>query len=70
MSDIERLNVLSPRPRANNKTYWMSVGTAFRSKDNSGWDVLFDAFPLPDEKGQLKVMIRPFKERDEQSAPF
>jgi hypothetical protein len=71
MNDIERLNVLSPRPRKDGKTYWLAIGTAFKSKDGEGWDVLFDAAPLPDEKGQTKVMLRPFKDKPQGSdAPF
>ena len=71
MSDVDRLNVISPRPRKDNRTYWLSVGTAFRSKDGQGWDVLFDALPLADEKGKVVVMLRPHKDREENgSAPF
>ena len=71
MSDVDRLNVLSPRPRKDGKTYWLNIGTAFRSKDGSGWDVLFDAIPLSDEKGKCTVMLRPHKDREENgSAPF
>ena len=72
---MERLNILSPRPRKDGKTFWLNIGTAFKSKDGTGWDCLFDAFPLPDEKGALKVMLRPPLDRDGQrggddSAPF
>jgi len=70
MNDVERLSVLSPRPRKDGKTYWLNIGTAFKSKDGSGWDVLFDAIPLTDDKGKCVVMLRPPKERDDGAAPF
>ena len=71
MSDVEKLNVISPRPRKDGKTYWLSIGTAFKSKNGDGWDVLFDATPLPDEKGKCTVMLRPFKDKQpNEDAPF
>ena len=71
MSDVDRLNVLSPRPRKDGKTYWLNIGTAFRSKDGEGWDVLFDAIPLSDENGKCRVTLRPPRDRDDSgSAPF
>ncbi|MCC7536914.1 MAG: hypothetical protein IT379_11905 [Deltaproteobacteria bacterium] len=50
----ERLAVLAPIERPNNRTTWLRVGTAFRNKDGS-INVYLDAYPV-NGKLQLRVM--------------
>lgn len=57
-----RLDALSAR-ESNGKTYWTRVGVAFQSKDGSGWNVLLDAMPAPQD-GQFKITLRPPQQQD------
>jgi len=66
MSD--RFDVLSPRPGKDGKTYWLKVGSQFRSKDGAGWTIKLDANPLPNKEGEIWLTCKEPKERDGQ--PF
>lgn len=57
-----RLDALSAR-ESNGKTFWTRVGVAFQSKDGSGWNVLLDAMPAPQD-GQFKITLRPPQQQD------
>lgn len=57
-----RLDALSVR-ESNGRSYWTRVGVAFQSKDGSGWNVLLDAMPAPQD-GQFKITLRPPQQQD------
>ena len=60
---VQRLNLMSPRVKGE-KTYWTKVGTAWPSKKNPGFfDLEFDALPLPDKEGRVRVLM--FEPKDE-----
>lgn len=50
-----RYNLISPRKRAD-KTYWAPVGSAW-AKDDGSFSLSFDSLPLPDEKGEVRVLM-------------
>lgn len=56
-----RMNLTSPRKRGD-KTYWQPVGSAFPSKNGDGWQLIFDALPLPDADGRVMVLMSPPRE--------
>ena len=56
-----RYNLTSPRKRGD-KTYWQPVGSAFPSKSGEGWQLIFDALPLPDADGRVMVLMSPPRE--------
>jgi len=58
----KRFDVSSPRPKSDGSgTYWVRVGTAFQS-DKGQISVILDAYPVPDEKGQVRMLL--FEPRD------
>ncbi len=61
MSD--RYDLMSPRKRKDGKTFWLRIGTMFRS-DKGGFNLIFDALPLTDAEGRCAVMA--FEPRDQQ----
>lgn len=56
--------VSSPRPGKDGKTYWCRIGTMFESKNGDGFNMVFDALPLPDKEGRVAVIVRPPRPRD------
>jgi hypothetical protein len=66
---VQRLNLMSPREKGD-KTYWTKVGTAWPSKKNAGFfDLEFDALPLPDKDGRVRVLMFEPKEDGQFSKP-
>ena len=51
-----RYDLISPRPRKDGKTFWVKVGAAF-PKDGGGFSLVFDALPLPDAEGNVRVLM-------------
>jgi hypothetical protein len=65
---VQRLDAISPRLKKDGNTFWIRVGTAWRSKDGVGYDVTFDAIPLPDKDGRCFVALREPKDGAKQPA--
>ena len=58
MNMNQRLEVKSPRPGKDGKTYWIKVGTYWPPRnDSSGGQIVFDAMPLPDKEGRVAVSL-------------
>ena len=53
---MTRYNLISPRPRKDGKTHWHNIGSAF-TRDQGGFSLVFDSLPLPDEKGQVRLLM-------------
>ena len=58
---MNRHDLISPREKKNGQTHWQKVGAAF-ARDNGGFSLVFDALPLPDKEGNVRVlMVEPRK---------
>lgn len=53
---MSRYDLKSPREDRNGKTHWHKVGSAF-PRDSGGFSLVFDALPLPDKEGNVRVMM-------------
>lgn len=51
-----RYDLISPRARKDGKTFWVKVGAAF-PKDGGGFSLVFDALPLPDAEGNVRLLM-------------
>jgi len=56
-----RYNLTAPRKR-NDKTFWVPIGSAFPTKNGDGFQLVFDALPLPDADGRVMVLMSPPRE--------
>ena len=65
---MTRFDLISPRERKDGKTNWVKIGAAF-SRDNGGFSLVFDALPLPDKEGQVRLLMTEPKPRDGYQAP-
>lgn len=61
----DRFDVCAPRPKKDGGTFWIKVGTAFKSRNGDGYNVVFDALPLPDKEGRVSVSLFPPKDRQQ-----
>lgn len=59
----QRFDLVSPRKGKDDKTRWFKVGAAF-PRDKGGFQLVFDALPLPDAEGRVTLMMWEAKERD------
>jgi hypothetical protein len=62
-----RFDLVSPRKGKDDKTRWFKVGAAF-PRDKGGYQLVFDALPLPDAEGRVTLMMWEAQERDGQSS--
>ena len=61
---MTRYDLISPRESKSGKTHWLKVGAAF-PRDNGGFSLVFDALPLPDKEGQVRLLMVEPKPRDD-----
>lgn len=40
------------------QTQWVTIGSAFPSRDGDGFDCNMEAYPLPNANGEARFMIR------------
>ena len=57
--------ISSPRPGKDGKTFWCRIGTMFESKNGDGFNIVFDALPLPDKEGRVALIARPPRPKDD-----
>lgn len=60
-----RYDLVSPRKGKDDKTRWFKVGAAF-PRDKGGFQLVFDALPLPDAEGRVTLMMWEAQDRDGQ----
>lgn len=53
---MTRFDLVSPRAGKDGKTRWFKVGAAF-PRDKGGFQLVFDALPLPDAEGRVTLMM-------------
>lgn len=61
---MTRYDLISPRKDRHGKTRWHKVGAAF-PRDAGGFSLVFDALPLPDHEGNVRLMMAEAKPRDD-----
>ena len=52
-----RYDLISPRARKDGKTFWVKLGAAFPNKDGQGFSLVFDALPISDAEGVVRVLM-------------
>ena len=66
---MTRFDLVSPRKGKDDKTRWFKVGAAF-PRDKGGFQLVFDALPLPDADGRVTLMMWEAEAKaDRQEAP-
>jgi hypothetical protein len=65
---MTRYDLISPREDRNGKTRWQKIGAAF-PRDKGGFSLVFDALPLPDKEGQVRLLMTEPLPRDGDSQP-
>lgn len=55
----DRYELKTPRQGKDGKTHWTKIGVAFPMKEKDGFNVSFDALPIPqlNDKGELEVRV-------------
>ena len=62
---MTRFDLVSPRKGKDDKTRWFKVGAAF-PRDKGGYQLVFDALPLPDAEGRVTLMMWEAEAKDDQ----
>jgi hypothetical protein len=66
---MQRYDLISPRESKDGKTRWMKVGAAF-TRDNGGFSLVFDALPLPDKEGNVRLLMTEPKPREDAAGGY
>jgi len=55
----QRYDLMVPRAGNDGKTYWTKVGVAFANKSGNGYNLTFEALPLPskNDKGEYETRV-------------
>ena len=64
---MAHFDLVSPRQGKDGKTRWFKVGAAF-PRDKGGFQLVFDALPLPDADGRVSLMMWEAQPRDGQQS--
>ena len=68
---VERYELKQARTDANGKTWWTKIGVMFPFKSGKGFNMIFEALPVPslNDQGQIEVRVmgmEPYKEDGQQ----
>jgi hypothetical protein len=55
---MTRYELILPVKRKDGQTAWRNIGSAFEARDGKGFDLVFDALPMPGPDG-CRVLMRP-----------
>lgn len=61
----QRYDLLLPREDKDNKTWWTKIGVAWENQKGDGYQLIFEALPIPGKDGQVKVIMKQPTEREE-----
>jgi hypothetical protein len=55
----ERYDLKTPRKGKDGKTWWTKIGVAFPMKERDGFNLTFEALPVPqlNDRGELEVRV-------------
>jgi hypothetical protein len=55
----QRYDLMVPRSGNDGKTYWTKVGVGFANKSGNGYNLTFEALPLPskNDKGEYETRV-------------
>ncbi len=56
MAKMYRVYSIIERPKQDD--YWLNIGVAFPHENGDGLNVILQALPIPDSKGQCKLVCR------------
>ena len=59
-------DLLMVREDENKKSWWTKIGAGFENRNGDGYQLLFDALPIPGKDGLVKVVMKRATEREEQ----
>ena len=64
---VERFELKQARTDANGKTWWTKIGVMFPFKSGKGFNLIFEALPVPglNDQGQIEVRVmgmEPYKD--------
>ena len=55
----KRYNIVSPREGNDGNTYWTTLGVGFETKNGDGVNCILNAYPVPNEKGEVRFYLFP-----------
>lgn len=59
----QRYDLLTVREDEQGKGWWTKIGAAWENKSGDGFQLLFEALPIPDKKGDVRVIMKVPSER-------
>lgn len=59
----QRYDLLIVREDQNGKSWWTKIGAGFENRSGDGFSLVFEALPIPDKKGEVRVVMKVAAER-------
>lgn len=60
----QRYDLLVVREDEKGKSWWTKIGAGFENRNGDGYQLLFEALPIPGNDGQVKVIMKQPTERE------
>ena len=58
-------DLLVVREDENKKSWWTKIGAGFENRTGDGYQLLFEALPVPGKDGLVKVVMKKAQERED-----
>jgi hypothetical protein len=65
----QRYDLCTGRKDRDGKTHWTKIGVMFPSQQGDGFSIKLEAYPLPNDKGEVWVSAFVPKDRDDRGPP-
>ena len=59
----QRYDLLVAREDKDSKTWWTKIGVAWENQKGDGYQLFFEALPIPNKNGECKVIMKQPSER-------
>lgn len=64
----KRYDLITGREGSDGKTHWTKIGSAWAKDDGDSFSLTFDALPIPDKGGAVRVLMKVPYDRDATAA--
>lgn len=60
----QRYDLLTVREDDKGKSWWTKIGAGFENRNGDGYQLVFEALPIADKNGQVRVIMKVPQDRE------
>ena len=61
----QRYDLLVVRQDKDGKSWWTKIGAAFENRNSDGFSLTFEALPIPNKDGEVRVIMKQPTDRED-----